>query len=128
MPALKYCEVYLPRFNVYLGFSTPQQRANFHRHRHLVDKCSTLEEVRAFLKTVPEANCMMYEKATALTTPRFVILRSIGTGERFYTTNSDDATRLATGEVAYEILGYAHTNEQAQAFLGHLGNPAFWVI
>lgn len=49
----------------------------------------------------------------------YVILEGIEAGNRFFTTNTpgQDQTRLATGEVAYRVLGYANTIREAQIFL-----------
>lgn len=48
----------------------------------------------------------------------YVVLKGIREGNKFFTSfNGDDPTRLATGEVAYEVLGYANTVEEAQKIL-----------
>ena len=54
-----------------------------------------------------------------VSTNKFVLLRSIKYGNRFFTTHdpNDDPTLLGTGEVAYDILGYASTVEEAQISL-----------
>jgi hypothetical protein len=50
---------------------------------------------------------------------KYVILEGIEYGNRFFCLNTHgvDHTRLATGEVAYRVLGYAATVAQAQIFL-----------
>jgi len=46
--------------------------------------------------------------------PKFVLLKGIREGNRFFTTNSQEPTRLNDGTVAYTIIGYADTVAQAQ--------------
>jgi hypothetical protein len=43
-------------------------------------------------------------------------LQSIEHGSKFYSTNTrgGDPRKLATGELAYRVIGYADTDEQAQ--------------
>lgn len=50
---------------------------------------------------------------------KYVILEGIELGNRFFCLNTHgvDHTRLATGEVAYRVLGHAATVAQAQIFL-----------
>lgn len=50
---------------------------------------------------------------------KYIILRGIDAGNRFFTTNTPgrDQTRLASGEVAYEVLGFANSIREAQIFL-----------
>jgi hypothetical protein len=48
---------------------------------------------------------------------KFVILRGIKEGNRFFTENTGDVTKLNDGTVAYTILGYADTSEEAQIAL-----------
>lgn len=50
---------------------------------------------------------------------RFVILRGIQYGSRFFTTyiEGEGATKLKDGTVAYEVMGYADTVQEAQIFL-----------
>jgi hypothetical protein len=47
---------------------------------------------------------------------RFIVLQSIEHGSKFYSTNTrgGDPRKLATGELAYRVIGYADTDEQAQ--------------
>lgn len=58
-------------------------------------------------------------------TTQYVALRGIEHGNRFYTSwtpgksTPEDIVKLADGTVAYEILGYAETIEQAQELTGH---------
>lgn len=50
---------------------------------------------------------------------RYVILRGIAWGNRFFSTHNPDGDEryLVTGELAYDILGYAETVYDAQKFL-----------
>lgn len=50
---------------------------------------------------------------------KFVILQGIAERNRFFSTHcpEQDQTKLEDGTVAYRILGYAETVEQAQIFL-----------
>jgi hypothetical protein len=52
-------------------------------------------------------------------TTKFVILKGLVYDNNFFTEYTPDAgyAKLATGEVAYKILGYASTVEEAQTFL-----------
>jgi hypothetical protein len=51
----------------------------------------------------------------------YIALRGIEHGNRFFTCYNEndqrDCTRLANGELAYEILGYAETVKEAQRIL-----------
>jgi hypothetical protein len=49
----------------------------------------------------------------------FVILQGLEHGNKFFTDHKqgDDPTKLLDGTVAYKVLGYADTVEQAQVFL-----------
>jgi hypothetical protein len=53
--------------------------------------------------------------------PEFVVLEGIKEGNRFYSTHDPDRdeTKLLNGEVAYKILGYANTTEEAHKILGY---------
>lgn len=47
--------------------------------------------------------------------PKYIILRGIDRGNRFFTLNNDpEPTKLATGEVAYDIIGYGETMAECQ--------------
>lgn len=48
-----------------------------------------------------------------------VVLESLKTGQRFMSspTEGQDPTKLITGEVAYKLLGYANTHEEAMAII-----------
>lgn len=50
---------------------------------------------------------------------KYVILRGLEHGNRFFTTNdpAQDQTKLADGTVAYEVIGYADTIREAQTKL-----------
>ena len=51
-------------------------------------------------------------------TKKYVLLEGIENFNRFYSTNSnDDPTKLSDGTVAYRIIGYADTPEEAQTKL-----------
>jgi hypothetical protein len=57
----------------------------------------------------------------SLAVPEYVILEGIKEGNRFYTSHTEgtDETKLANGKVAYKIIGYANTDEEAQRMCGH---------
>jgi hypothetical protein len=46
-----------------------------------------------------------------------VILRSLETGERFFTTNVGDPTKLHNGTVGYTVLKYCDTAAECQKYL-----------
>ncbi len=51
---------------------------------------------------------------------KFVVLQGIEHGNRFFTDyhgNAEDVVRLTDGTIAYKILGFANTVEEAQVFL-----------
>jgi len=57
-----------------------------------------------------------------MSNPKYVIMEGVlpeNMGDRFFTTNSEnsDPTVLTDGRIAYKILGYVNTVEQAQIFL-----------
>ena len=59
----------------------------------------------------------MIEKCTCRIIP-FVVLKGIKEGNKFFTSHDGtDPTKLANGEVAYEVLGFANTVEEAQKIL-----------
>ena len=47
---------------------------------------------------------------------KFVVLRSIKTGETFWSTLSsgENPERMANGEIAYTVVAYAETEDEAQ--------------
>lgn len=45
---------------------------------------------------------------------KYVILEGIEKGNRFFSFNTDDPTKLYDGTVAYEVIGYANTVKEAQ--------------
>jgi len=48
-------------------------------------------------------------------TKKYVLLEGIENFNRFYSSNTDDdPTKLFDGTVAYRIIGYADTSEEAQ--------------
>lgn len=50
---------------------------------------------------------------------KFVCLRSLSTGERFFSNNveGNDPRRLDSGEIVYQIMGYCNSMVEAQANL-----------
>jgi hypothetical protein len=51
-------------------------------------------------------------------TAEFVCLEGIKQGNRFYSTNSrKNVTKLSNGTVAYRVIGYANTSEEALAIV-----------
>ena len=56
--------------------------------------------------------------------PEFVVLEGLKEGNRFYSpyTEGDDPTRLYDGTIAYKLLGFANTDEEARAIIRR-GNP-----
>lgn len=57
--------------------------------------------------------------STPIDTTKFVLLKGLDFNNKFFTTFNKDEnpTLLSTGEVAYEILGYAASIEEAQIAL-----------
>lgn len=57
--------------------------------------------------------------------PNFVVLEGIEEGNKFYTgyTEGHDHTKLNNGKVAYKVLGFADTDEEAQKILGYGIDP-----
>jgi hypothetical protein len=57
--------------------------------------------------------------------PTYVCLEGLKEGNRFYTgyTEGSDPTKLASGEVAYKVLGYADTGDEARRILGYGNDP-----
>lgn len=52
-------------------------------------------------------------------TAQYICLKSIEYGSKFYTMNCTDRDQryLANGSLAYEVLGYANTDQEAQDIL-----------
>lgn len=52
--------------------------------------------------------------------PKYVALEGLANGNRFYTgyDPDKDPTKLHTGKVAYKVLGFADTDEEAQRLVG----------
>jgi len=54
------------------------------------------------------------------TLKKYIVLEGIERGNRFYTTNAPnyDHTKLLDGTVAYKILGYADSGDDARKIIG----------
>lgn len=48
---------------------------------------------------------------------KYVILKGIKEGNKFFTMNLPEPTKLANGTIAYKIIGYANTIKEAQSLL-----------
>lgn len=48
---------------------------------------------------------------------KFVCLEGLQHGNRFYTMNHPEPTKLANGEVVYKIIGYADSEKEALTIL-----------
>lgn len=48
---------------------------------------------------------------------KYVVLEGLEHGNRFYTTNHENPTKSAKGEIWYKIIGYADSSEEAQSIL-----------
>lgn len=59
--------------------------------------------------------------------PKYVALEGLKEGNKFYTgyTEGTDHTRLASGELAYRVLGYADTDKEALKLLGYGIDPEY---
>ena len=58
--------------------------------------------------------------AELATTAKYIILEGIEKKNRFYTMNDPgDHTKLANGNVAYTIVGYANTTKEAYDIIGN---------
>jgi hypothetical protein len=64
--------------------------------------------------------------------PKFALFRGVipgvNKGQQFFSINhpEEDQTKLLDGTVAYEIIGYADTEEEAQQKLGLRPNDILW--
>ena len=66
---------------------------------------------------------MNKKRKTPKQVPMFAVFEGLKEGNRFYSTNcpEEDQTKLADGTVAYKIIGYANTHEEALAIINSDG-------
>jgi hypothetical protein len=83
----------------------------------------TTELLDQIPKTLP---CKIFEAEFLGFSHKYVALRGIEKGNMFYSMHlpASDETRLADGTLAYEILGYANTDEDARKLCGWTGGFA----
>jgi len=83
--------------------------------RHCESTNSTLASAASDRERKKFSMCYFCQHDYYTVIPEFVILEGIEEKNRFFTTNTaEDPTRLNNGIVAYEVVGYADTVEEAQ--------------
>lgn len=87
---------------------------------HMLEGCIKHAAV-AGSTSFPSDNFMISVIYHEIDTPRYVVLRGINLGNRFYSrytgTERHEVKRTIDGKISYEILGFADTDAQAQQVL-----------